>query len=376
MIYANYAATSPALSAAVVRELQSYLGEVHLNAGRNFEGLEAGAIALRSRKAVARLFGAADPLKVVFAGGATAALNMAIHGLVSPGDHVLATGVEHNAAARPLEALRKSGVIEIDWLRCEPDGSLEPEKIRAAVRKNTRLLVMSHASNVLGTVMPAAECCKIAREYGVLTVLDTAQTGGVLPFTMDECCDVIAFAGHKGLGGLAGVGGLIVGEQARGRLRPWMAGGTGSVSQSLDMPDFFPDRFEPGTQNTIGILSLAASVEEIARKGVAAIRDHDRALTARFISGLRNIQKIKPCGTLDPDRCVAVVSVVVRGRDAGEVSRRLFEDHGIVTRSGLHCSPLAHRTAGTYPDGTVRFSFGSGTTEAEIDTILEALSTV
>ncbi len=373
-IYANYAATSPALSPAVAKELCEYAGGTHLNAGRNFEGLEAGTIALRARRAVAKLFSVADPLRVIFTGGATQSLNMAIHGLVRAGDHVLATSVEHNATARPLEALRKNGAIELDWLQCEPDGSLDAEKVRTAIRKNTRLLVMTHASNVLGTIVPIMECFKIAHEYGVFTVLDAAQTGGVLPFTMGDCCDVIAFAGHKGLRGLAGVGGFALGEAASGEMRQWIRGGTGSASHSLDMPEFMPDRFEPGTQNTIGILSLAASVEEILRTGVDKIRERERAFTTRFIAGLRRIQKISVCGTLESARSVAVVSVVVRGYDAGEVSRRLFERHGIITRSGLHCSPLAHKTAGTFSGGTVRFSFGSGTTETELDAMLEALS--
>jgi cysteine desulfurase family protein len=377
MIYANYAATSPSLSPAVVKELCEYVGGTHLNAARNFEGLEAGTIALRARKAVGRLFNAADPLKAVFTSGATQSLNMAINGLIRQGDHVLATGVEHNASARPLEALRKSGVITLDWLPCEADGSLDAETVRKAIRKNTRLLVMSHASNVLGTILPAAECFRITREYGIFFVLDTAQTAGVLPLTAGDgggIADVIAFTGHKGLGALAGTGGLVIGEEASREMRPWARGGTGSVSGSLDMPEFMPDKFEPGTQNTIGILSLAVSVEEILHAGVEKIRERERDLTARFTAGLGEIKKIKLYGPLDPERRAAPVSVVIRGYDAGGASRYLFEEYGIITRSGLHCAPLAHKTAGTYPEGTVRFSFGRETTEEEIDRVLEALS--
>ncbi|MDR0539573.1 MAG: aminotransferase class V-fold PLP-dependent enzyme [Spirochaetaceae bacterium] len=372
-VYANYAATTPALTEAVCKELRAYLMETHFNMGRNFEGLESGAIALRARRAVAGLFGVSACLRVIFTSGATAALNMAIHGLVRPGVHVLATSIEHNAVARPLEALRKAGVIDLGWLPCAPDGSLEPETVRKAIRKNTGLLVMTHASNVLGTILPATDCFKIAREYGVFTILDMAQTGGSLPYTIDDCCDIAVFAGHKGLGGLAGTGGFVLGERAVAEMRPWMAGGTGSASHSLDMPDFLPDKFEPGTQNTFGILSLAASIEEIIREGCETIREHERALTARFLAGLRGIKKAKPYGPLDAERSVAVVPVVICGHDAGDVARRLFEKHGIITRSGLHCSPLAHKTAGTFPEGAVRFSFGRGSTEAEIDTILEAL---
>jgi cysteine desulfurase family protein len=373
LIYANYAATSPALSPAVVRELCEYAGGTHLNAARNFEGLEAGAIALRARRAAAALFGADGPLNVIFTSGATQSLNMAVNGLVRPGDRVLATGVEHNAVARPLERLRKSGAIEVDWLPCGADGSLDAGTVGAAIRKNTRLFVMTHASNVLGTILPAVECFAAARERGVFTVLDAAQTGGVLPCTMALGADVIAFTGHKGLGALAGTGGLVIGEAAAREMRPWLAGGTGSASGSLDMPDFLPDKFEPGTQNTIGILSLAASVEEILRVGVENIRERERALTARFMSGLRTLKKITVYGTGDAGCGVALVSLAVQGCDAADAARRLFENHGIVTRSGLHCAPLAHKTAGAYPGGTVRFSFGRGTTEAEVDAALDAL---
>jgi cysteine desulfurase family protein len=374
LIYANYAATSPALSPAVVRELREYAGGTHLNAARNFEGLEAGAIALRARRAVAALFGADGPLNVVFTSGATQSLNMAINGLVRPGAHVLATGVEHNAVARPLELLRKSGAIQVDWLPCGADGSLDAGTVGKAIKKNTRLLVMSHASNVLGTILPVAECFAAARERGIFTILDAAQTGGVLPCTAALGADVTAFTGHKGLGALAGIGGLVIGKTAAREMRPWLAGGTGSASSSLDMPDFLPDKFEPGTQNTIGILSLAASVEEILHAGVEKIRERERALTMRFLSGLEELKNITVYGTGDASRSVALVSLVVQGYDATDTARHLFENHGIVTRSGLHCAPLAHRTAGTYPGGTVRFSFGRGTTESAIDTMLAALS--
>jgi len=373
-IYANYAATTPFLSEAVIQEIRAWLDGIHLNAGRNFDGLQKQTIALRARRAISRLLGVDDPLRVIFTSGATAALNMAIHSLVRPGDHVLATSIEHNATARPLEALRKNGLIELNWLQCEPDGTLAIERLHAAIRKNTRLLVMTHASNALGTILPVAEFFKVAREHGILTILDMAQTVGVVPWTMGEHCDFIAFAGHKGLGALAGTGGFVIGERAASEMRPWIYGGTGSHSHSLDMPDHLPDKFEPGTQNTLGILSIAASAEEILQTGIAKMRENERSHFARFVAGLKSIKKITPYGTLDPNRTTAVISLVVQGQDSGEVSQRLFEKHDIITRSGLHCSPMAHKTAGTYPGGTVRFSFGRGTTESEIDAILEALS--
>jgi len=372
MIYANYAATSPALSEATLAEVRGYLGGVHLNAGRNAAGIEGAAIALRARRAIAALVGVKNPLSVVFTSGATAALNMAINGLVRPGDHVLSTSIEHNAVARPLHALSESGVISLRHIRCEPNGTLDTEKLRRAIRPETRLLVMSHASNVLGTILPVEECCEIAREYGIFTVLDAAQTAGVLPLAMGGF-DALAFAGHKGLGALAGTGGLVLSERTAAAMRPFVYGGTGSRSDSLEMPGFLPDKFEAGTQNTLGILSLAASVEEIVRAGVGGIREHERALLERFLRGLESVRKVTPYGTLDWRRSVAVVSLAVRGYDAADAAASLFERAGIVTRSGLHCSPLAHQTAGSFPGGTVRFSFGRATTGAEIDAMLGAL---
>jgi selenocysteine lyase/cysteine desulfurase len=287
---------------------------------------------------------------------------------------VLATSVEHNAAARPLYALAQRGEIELQWLPCKSDGSLDSAVFRAALKKNTRLFVMTHASNVLGTILPAGECFQIAREHGVFTLLDAAQTAGALPLSLNERCDVLVFAGHKALGGLAGVGGFVLGERAAEEMRPFFSGGTGSASASLDMPDFLPDKFEPGTQNTAGVLTLAASVEEILRTGVEAVRERERMQTARFLDGLRLLKKARVFGPRDAARTVALVSLTVDGYDAAEVSRLLFERRGIITRSGLHCSPLAHQSAGTFPGGTVRFSFGRGTTDGEIDAILDALS--
>jgi cysteine desulfurase family protein len=374
-LYANYAATSPFLSERVVQETISYLGGEHLNAGRNFEGLQAGSIALRAREAVGRLIGVTDPLRVIFTSGATASLNTAINGLVRPGCHVLSTSVEHNAVARPLEALRKSGVIELDWLACGRDGSLGAGAVASAIRDNTRLLVMTAASNVLGTILPVRECVQAARERGVFTVIDMAAAGGSLPFDMGGC-DATAFAGHKGLGALAGVGVLALSASAAKEMRPRLLGGTGSFSHALEMPEFLPDKFEAGTQNTVGILSLAASAEELAAVGIENIRKTEAALTKRFMDGLRGMKKITVFGSGDPLLCLPLVSIAVKNMDSGEVSGLLFERNGIITRSGLHCAPLAHKTAGTFPQGTVRFSFGRGTTEADIDAILDAIESL
>lgn len=376
-IYMNYAATSPGLSAKVREALRAYLeNDQNLSAGRNFEGLEDSATALRARMALGRLFGVKQPARVVFTSGVTASLNMVLNGLVRPGDHVLATSLEHNAVARPLTLLQEHGVIEAEFVPCTPDGTLDPQEVRRRIRPNTRLLVMTHASNVLGTILPVAPCFAMAKQHGLYTVLDSAQTAGVLPVAMDENTDVVAFTGHKGLRGLAGSGGFAMGGDAAKAIRPWLVGGTGSASHSLRQPDFLPDKFEPGTPNTIGIHSLEVSVGELLETGVEAIREEEKALCSRFLDGASQIAGLTVYGTKNADNCVAVVSVGIPGQDAGILAQRLHDEHGVLTRSGLHCSPLAHRTAGTYPEGTVRFSFGPGTTPGQIDTALAALETL
>lgn len=307
--------------------------------------------------------------------GATESLNMAINGLVRPGCHVLSTGVEHNAVARPLQLLAQRGLIQLDFLPCTPAGLLDPQQIARAVRPNTRLLVMSHASNLLGTVQPVAECFRLAKAHGLFTLLDAAQSAGHLPVLLDENTDVIAFAGHKGLGGLAGVGGFVLAKGVERELLPWKAGGTGSHSQSLDMPDFLPDKYEPGTPNSLGILSLRVAVEELLEVGIEPIHQAEQALTRHFLQGLAALP-VQVQGSKNAAQSVPVVSVNAPGQDAGLLARRLQQEHGVLTRSGLHCAPLAHQTAGSFPAGSLRFSFGRHTTTDELDYTLAALEAV
>ncbi|MDR0363072.1 MAG: aminotransferase class V-fold PLP-dependent enzyme [Planctomycetota bacterium] len=375
-VYLNYASTSPRKSRRVIDAISSYLEENrHMNSGRNIDGLDDAAILLRSRLMLGRLFGVDNPSRVVFTSGVTASLNMLLWGMLEAGDHVLSTSIEHNAVARPLTLLRKTKGIEVTWLECEPDGTLDPALVDAHVRKNTRLLVMSHASNVLGSILPVASCFEAAKRHGLMTVLDSAQTAGGIDFRLDANTDVIAFSGHKGLGGLGGAGGFVLGDGIGAKIHPWLTGGTGSVSHELDQPDFLPDKFEPGTPNTVGILALGASVEELCEIGIATIREKEVRLTRRFLDGVRGLPAVVH-GAGDADKSMPVVSLAVPGADLAVLARRLYDEHGILIRCGLHCSPLAHRTAGTLPQGTLRFSFGYATTEQEIDLALAALERV
>jgi selenocysteine lyase/cysteine desulfurase len=245
---------------------------------------------------------------------------------------------------------------------------------------------MTGASNVLGTLLPWEESFALAKEYGLFTLLDAAQTAGCVPLRFNENLDALAFTGHKGLGALAGTGGFILSKAAAGLLEPWICGGTGSASDSLDQPGFLPDKFESGTPNTLGILSLALAVEEIQERGLGKIREREQDLTRRFLDGVRSIGGLLVYGTGRAEQSVPVVAVnAVNALKAGGSSpwsdnallaRKLYDDYGIITRPGLHCSPLAHRCAGTFPGGSLRLSFGFETTEEEIDTALGALEKI
>lgn len=371
----NHAATSATKPKEVADALTGYLTENHhQSAGRGGE-LAAVQTALESRMALAGLFGVRNPTQVVFTSGATESLNMAINGLVRDGCHVLASSLEHNAVARPLHLLQQQGRISVTWLACQADGTLDPQTVRDALRPNTRLLVMTHASNVLGNVLPVRECFEIAKQHGLYTVLDAAQTAGHMPVVLDEWTDLIAFTGHKGLRGVAGSGGLVLREGLAGEMQLWKAGGTGSHSHSLDMPAVLPDRFEAGTPNMLGILGLQAAAVALQAAGVEEVQKHERAVTARFVEGLRQLPVVV-YGKPDAENQLPVVSMNLAGMDAGALARQLQQGFEIDTRSGLHCSPLAHKTIGTFPQGALRFSFGAETTAQEIDYALDALQKI
>lgn len=373
----NHAATCASNPPQVIKALTAHLNEgSHTSlGGRGGDEVSALRTALASRIALAELFGAPSPSHVVFTSGATESLNMAIHGLVRQGCHVIASSLEHNAVARPLKLLEDRGIIEITWLQCDENGELDDTTIESAIRPNTRLMVLTHASNVIGNILPVHEVFAIAKQYGIYTILDAAQTAGHIPVNLGENTDIIAFTGHKGLRGVVGSGGLVLSESILPELEVWKAGGTGSQSQLLEMPEFLPDRFEPGTPNTLGIIGLAAAVSALNEQGLDAIRAKEIELTEYFMAGLKELP-VQTYGNFNPQKWVPVISLCINGIDSGLAAARLSEEFGIETRSGLHCSPLAHRTLNTFPEGTLRFSFSAETTKKEIEYTLKAIATI
>lgn len=377
MIYLDNAATSypkpPEVAAAMVDFLTRKAG----NPGRSGHSLAIAAQAVVSdtRRALASLLGAHDPARLSFTLNATDALNLALWGLLRPGDRVLTTSVEHNAVARPLFALAESGV-DVHHIPCAGDGSLDLADLERELRAApTRLVALTHASNVCGTILPVAEAAELAHRHGARILVDAAQTAGVLPIDVTATgIDLLAVPGHKGLLGPTGTGALYVAPGLE--LRPMRQGGTGSRSEEPRQPEEMPDRLEAGTVNTVGIAGLGAALRQLRDRdrGLAQVRAHEEALTARLLGGLKEIPGLRVHGTGDAARQVAVVSVTVDGWEPVDLGAALDSSFGIAVRPGLHCAPLAHRTLGTYPRGTVRLAPGPTTTMDEIDQTVAALA--
>ena len=333
---------------------------------------EAGLVTLTLRQRLARLFRFPEPpTHVILTPGATAALNMLISGLLRPGDHCIVSSMEHNAVMRPL--LRLPGV-EVSRIPCDSRGFADVDALPGLFRENTRLVLVAHGSNVCGAVQDAAAIGRICAARGVPFALDAAQTAGHLPIDFQALgLSALAVPGHKGLLGPGGVGALLLRDELAQRLTPLIAGGTGSASDSEYLPPYLPDRFESGTANLPGYYGWEAALRFVEDRGVAALRRHEMALCTRFLDGLADIEHLRLVGPRDPERRVGVISVDFLRRDNAEMAYELETRYGILTRCGLHCAPSAHKALGTFPQGTVRFSLGWASTEADVDAALAAL---
>lgn len=378
-IYLDQASTSFPKAPGTAEAMSRFITECGCNIAR---GGYAGAysaeeLVFDTRTLVKQLFGGGDEKNVVFTKNVTESLNILLKGFLRPGDHVLVSSMEHNAVMRPLVQLEKQG-IRFTRVPCAADGSMDPADAEALIEPATRAVVMLHASNVCGTVLPAAEIGAMCRARGIRFILDTAQTAGILPVGMDDLgADAIAFTGHKGLLGPQGTGGILIREDMAAETKPLIAGGTGSISHTEEMPDFLPDRFEAGTLNLPGITGLNAALSWLLARPEGSIRAHELKLTERFLRKMEELEKeglIRVIGKHGTEGRVGVVSVVPIHMDAAELAFLLDERYGIATRVGLHCAPAAHRTMGTWPAGTVRFSFGVFNTEAEADEAAEAVT--
>lgn len=376
MIYFDNAATTWPKPEAVYQAVDYFMREQGANPGRSGHrmALTAGQIIAEARNLVAKLFNVPEPSQVIFTLNTTEALNLGIKGLLKPGDHVITSSFEHNSVVRPLETLRDHG-IEVTKLPTTASNGLLPIQVEEAIKGNTKLIILTHASNVTGVLNPIREIGKIARARGVVLMVDAAQTAGVFPIDVQSMCiDILAFAGHKGLLGPQGVGGLCIRKDLQ--LTPLKEGGTGSNSESLLQPEQCPERYESGTFNTPGIAGLVAGIQFIFQIGIEQIREKERSLTERLLRGLQLIPGVIIYGPPLGTEQASVISFNIEGMDPSEVSLIMDQSFEIATRSGLHCAPDAHRTTGTLAKGTVRLSLGYFNTTEEVDKCLEAVSSI
>jgi len=372
----NAATTFPKPSSALRRMLETYL-RLGVSPGRGSYDIatEAQDFVNRTRQKLAQFFGAPDPERVIFTSNATDALNIAIQGMVKPGDHVISTRLEHNSVLRPLNHLRLKSIIDFDLVPFDGKGFVDPEAVAAAIRSNTRLVILSHASNVLGTIQPIEEIGRCCSLKGVPLVIDAAQTAGIIPIDMMSLgLAAIAFTGHKSMLGPTGIGGLAVNRDVE--IAPTRFGGTGADSKSLFHTETFPHRLEAGTLNFMGIIGLSEGLDYIENETMASIRLHEIALLRRLRDGLAGLDGVMLYRCDELADHVGLLTANVRGLDPEDVGDILDGDFGIAVRAGLHCAPLVHEDLGTAPRGSVRFSFGPFNTEADVDRAIEAMGKI
>lgn len=377
-IYFDNAATSYPKPTSVLYSMLEYIKYIGSNVNRSSYGFsyEAEDILYETRQILCNMFNGDDCKNVVFTANITTSLNIILKGLLKSGDHILTSSMEHNAVMRPLSQLSLSG-INYDTFPCFSDGSVDISSLSSMLKTNTKAIVITHASNVCGTLMPIFEIGRFCKENNLYFVVDSAQTAGLFPIDMQTMnIDALAFTGHKALLGPQGIGGFILKENMIKLIDPILSGGTGSISHTLDIPEFMPDRFEAGTLNIPGIYGLNASLKYIHEIGMDTILNKELTLTKNFLDELSDIKKIRVYGRSDIIDRAAVVSIDVADMDLSDIAYTLDDKYGIQTRVGLHCAPIAHSTLGTYPRGTVRFSFGHNNNSEEIKHCIQALKEI
>ena len=374
-IYLDNASTSFPKAPTVATAMSDYITNrgININRGSYALAYDVEDTIYTTRQRLNTLFNGHDPSHVVFTQNVTMSLNMVIKGLLKAGDHVLVSSMEHNAVMRPLTQLLDKG-ITFDIIPCDKTGSIQLESMDSLIRPNTVAMIINHASNVCGTIQPLESIGPICKAHSLQFIVDAAQTAGVIPIDVKAChIDALCFTGHKGLLGPQGIGGIILTKEMAQTLTPLIAGGTGSFSHLETMPTHMPDAFEAGTLNLPGIIGLNEGLAYIESQGMENIHNHELALTQSFLEGLQSIDGINIVGKQNIQDRTAVVSITIDGMDPASIAYELESNYHIMTRVGLHCAPRAHQTLETYPEGTVRFSFGYANTHKDVETALSAL---
>lgn len=381
-IYLDQASTSFPKAPGVAQAMMDYqtMNGVNVNRGCYSSAYSAEEVIYETRQLLAELFHFSKCKNVIFTPNVTTSLNFILKGFLKPGDHILVSAMEHNAVMRPVVQLASSG-ISFDRIPCRTDGSMILEKVEELIRPETKAIVTLHASNVCGTRMPLDALGEICQRHQLYFVVDSAQTAGIVPINMDKMhIDALAFTGHKGLRGPQGTGGFLVSQELAEQMEPLISGGTGSVSHTEEIPDFMPDRFESGTPNLPGIYGLHEALLYLKTHSLQAINEKELSLTGYFLEQLQALDNtgrhIRIIGKKDLTDRNAVVSIQTPEIDMSQVAWQLDNEYGVMTRVGLHCAPNAHKTLGTYPAGTIRFSFGPENTKNELDFAIQGLKKI
>ena len=371
--YFDNAATSFPKPDIVYNSIMDVMKNYGANPGRSGHklALKLGREIFETRELIAKLFNIKNPMNIIFTFNCTESLNLGIKGILQKGDHVITTSMEHNSVLRPLTALKKEG-IETTIVKGDLMGRIDPIDIEKSIKKNTKLIITTHVSNLTGTIMPIDAIGKIAKKNGIYYMVDAAQSAGVYDIDVEKMnIDMLAFPGHKGLLGPQGTGGLYIREGLY--IKEMQQGGTGSISHLLTQPDIRPDKYESGTPNGPGIVGVGAGINYILQEGIENIRKHEEELTKHFIEEVSKIEGVRIYGPLDIKKQAAVVPINIGDEDSSEISYILDQDYDIEVRPGLHCAPLAHKTIGTFEQGVVRFSFGPFNTHEEIEIGVKAI---
>lgn len=374
-VYLDNGATSFPKAPGVGEAMAQYIREsgVNINRGTYEKAAGTAMTVLETREQLMELFHfRGRETEVVFTPGHTFGLNQILRGFLNPGDHVIVSSMEHNAVMRPIQELHEQGV-EFSRIPADNAGRTNSEDILPLIRHNTKLVLVNHASNVSGTIFPLEEVARLCQKQGLPLAVDAAQSAGHFDVDFSGLqLAALSVPGHKGLLGPQGIGAMLLDKDFAAALRPIITGGTGSASNSELQPSYMPDKFESGTLNLPGIIGLNKSLDFILRTGIDKLREHDRHCTRLFLEGISSLP-IRVAGPADAEQQVGVVSLDFPDRDNAEMAYQLEHDYGIMTRCGLHCAPIAHKSLGTYPQGTVRFSFGYATTDKEIEYAVNAI---
>jgi cysteine desulfurase family protein len=376
-IYLDNAATTFPKPLEVLEEMIGAYSSMGVSPGRGSYdlSLEAEERVTDIRRQICKFFGGSDPERVIFSYNATEALNTLIQGLIEPGRHVISSRLEHNSVLRPLHYFREKGIIRLDLVPFSPEGFIDPAAVAEAIKPNTSFVILTHASNVLGTIQPVEQIGAICREHGIPLLLDVTQTAGLLPIRMDEMgVSAVAFTGHKSLLGPTGIGGLVLNSQLD--VKTTRFGGTGRDSLSPIHTQSYPHRLEAGTINIAGVFGLAAGLNYISRQGMEKTYAKELDLARSLRDGLSSIKGVRVYGTNRYHQHVPILLCNVDGVDPEDLAAILDGDFGIAVRAGLHCAPLVHQDLGTSPKGGVRFSLGPFNTAEEIDNVLDAMATI